>query len=342
MESLKQKIETLQTEALEAFDKVKDQQMLDELRIKYLGRKGSVQALMKELKNVAPEDRRQVGQWVNDLKEKVQTVFDEKAAAIQQALEDARIASEWIDVTLPGNRRTPGRLHIVQQTIDEIVDVFRSQGFWVADGPEIETDYYNFEALNIPADHPARDMWDTFYLTDKTVLRTHTSPVQIRVMEKQQPPVRVLVPGRVYRNEALDASHQAVFYQIEGLYVDKNVTMADLKGALTNFAKEMFGLNVKARFRPSFFPFTEPSAEMDISCVMCKGSGCSVCKQTGWVEILGCGMVDPAVYGYVDYDPEVYSGYAFGMGVERIAMVRHQIDDIRLFLENDLRFLHQF
>ncbi len=337
-----QKIEALEKEALAEFATCADMTRAEDLRIKYFGRKSELQEMMKLLKDAQPADRPKLGQLINDLRTRLTAPFEARAAAIQQAAAAQRVAAEWIDVTLPGIRQFPGRPHILRQTIDDIVAIFKSLGFSVVDGPEVETDYYNFEALNIPKDHPARDMWDTFYVTDNTVLRTHTSPVQIRVMEKQQPPVRIVVPGRVYRNEAIDASHQAVFYQIEGLYVDKGVTFGDLKGVLAFFAREMFGPDMKVRFRPSFFPFTEPSAEVDISCVICRGKGCAVCKHTGWVEILGCGMVDPAVYKYVNYDPEIYTGYAFGMGVERIAMLRHSIDDIRLFLENDVRFLSQF
>lgn len=342
MDVLKEKIESLKQEGLDAIAQAIDLKMIDDIRIKYLGRKGPVQDLMKGLKDLHPEDRPKLGELVNDLKRSLTEVLESRLSELQAAAEKVRIASEWIDVTLPGRPTKVGRAHILNQTIDDIVMIFQRIGFSVINGPEVETDYYNFEALNIPADHPARDMHDTFFVADNIVLRTHTSPVQVRVMEKQQPPIRIVVPGRVYRNEAIDASHQAVFYQIEGLCVDKDITFGDLKGALTHFVHEYFGFDFQVRFRPSFFPFTEPSAEMDMSCVMCAGNGCSVCKQSGWVEILGCGMVDPAVYQYVNYDPEVYTGYAFGMGVERIAMLRHRISDIRLFLENDLRFLHQF
>ncbi|OQY29285.1 MAG: phenylalanine--tRNA ligase subunit alpha [Candidatus Cloacimonetes bacterium 4572_55] len=345
---MKNKIKSLKEEAfsdLNRVDQLSQLKELDRLRIKYMGRKGAIQSIMKGLKSVDPKDRPLIGRLVNSFKSEFGAKYEEKREELRQRAEQERLGKEWIDVTLPGVRQRSGKIHIIQQTLDEISSIFKGLGFSVADGPEIESDYYNFDALNIPKDHPARDMWDTFYIddqTDRTVLRTHTSPVQIRTMERRQPPVRIIVPGRVYRNEAIDASHHAVFYQVEGLYVDNNVTFRDLKGVLSYFSRQMFGDNLLVRFRPSFFPFTEPSAEVDISCVMCSGKGCAVCKYTGWVEILGCGMVDPAVYRYVNYDPEIYSGYAFGLGVERIAMLRYQINDIRLFLDNDVRFLEQF
>jgi phenylalanyl-tRNA synthetase alpha chain len=246
------------------------------------------------------------------------------------------------DYTLPGRSQTRGHRHLITQTMDEVVSIFYGMGFEVADGPDIETDYYNFSALNFPPDHPARDMQDTFFINEEYLLRTHTSPVQVRTFEQRRPPVRILAPGRSYRNEAINARSYCVFHQIEGFYVDKDVTFADLKGVLTAFAEEYFGPRTQVRFRPSFFPFTEPSTEVDVTCLLCAGKGCTICKQEGWLEILGAGMIDPEVFKAVDYDPNVFSGYAFGMGVERIAMLKHGVNDIRLFYENDLRFLKQF
>ncbi len=342
MHALQEKIAALKEDGLTTLASVMDVKSLDDVRVKFLGRKSAIQDMMKDLKNVSKEDRPVFGRLVNELKVELTSKFEEKIAQLKAKAEKERVAAEWIDVTLPGKKQNIGTPHILLQVIDDIVAIFNRIGFSVVQGPEVESDYYNFEALNIPADHPARDMHDTFFVADDIVLRTHTSPVQIRVMEKQQPPIHILVPGRVYRNEAIDASHHAVFYQIEGLCVDKGITFLDLKGILAHFVREFFGSDFKVRFRPSFFPFTEPSAEVDMSCIICGGKGCSVCKQTGWVEILGCGMVDPAVYKYVNYDPEVYTGYAFGLGVERIAMLKHRINDIRLFLDNDIRFLRQF
>jgi phenylalanyl-tRNA synthetase alpha chain len=267
--------------------------------------------------------------------------FDEKQATIREKAEERKIGSEFLDVTLPGRRSIPGRTHILNRVTDELIQVFNGLGFQLAEGPEVELDYYNFEALNIPRDHPARDMQDTFYLSDNVVLRTHTSPVQIRTMELQKPPLRVICPGKVYRRDA-DITHSPMFMQIEGLWVDQGISLSDLKGVLTAFVQEYFGENLGLRFRPSFFPFTEPSAEVDIQCVICGGEGCRTCSSTGWLEILGAGMLDPALYRFVDYDPEIYTGFAFGMGIERVAMLKYGIPDIRAFYENDVRFLNQF
>jgi phenylalanyl-tRNA synthetase alpha chain len=312
---------------------------LEQIRIKYLSRNGIVTLLFDKLKEVPKENKRELGKSLNDLREFVTNLFESKKNEIET---QASGSTSEIDLTLPGNTIKIGSKHILNQTLEEIKDIFKSMGFSVFEGPELESDYYNFEALNFPADHPARDMQDTFFINKKFLLRTHTSPVQIRIMEKMKPPVRAIMPGRVYRNEAINARSYCTFQQVEGLYVDKDVTFAELKGTLVSFAKQYYGDNLKYRFRPSFFPFTEPSAEMDITCFLCKGSGCRVCKNSGWLEILGCGMVDPNVFNYVNYDSEEYTGYAFGMGIERIALLKYGINDIRIFFENDIRFLKQF
>ncbi|RCK77362.1 MAG: Phenylalanyl-tRNA synthetase alpha chain [Ignavibacteriae bacterium] len=318
---------------------IKNSNDLENFRVKYLSRKGIISELYDLIKSIPQDDRPSVGKAINELKIYCQQVFDNKKQEIENL---SNIITEQIDLTLPGRRRWVGSLHPLTKTLKEIKFIFQKMGFDIADGPEIEEDYYNFEALNFPPEHPARDMQDTFFISDKILLRTHTSPVQIRVMERTTPPVRVIIPGRVYRNEAISARSYCLFHQVEGLYVDEGVTFSELKGTLVAFAKQFFGSNLKYRFRPSFFPFTEPSAEMDITCFLCNGKGCRVCKQTGWLEILGCGMVDPNVYKYVNYDAEKYTGYAFGMGIERITMLRYGIDDIRLLFDNDIRFLKQF
>ena len=318
-----------------------DPRAVEAVRVRFLGRKGRLTRLLARLKEVPPDLRPAVGREGNRVKAEVQRLLDARERELAAAEEEARLRAERIDVTLPGRRRPAGGLHPITRTFERIREIFASLGFETAEGPEVEEDYYNFEALNIPREHPARDMQDTFYVTDDVVLRTHTSPVQIRTMERRRPPVRIIAPGKVYRCDA-DVSHTPMFHQVEGLLVDRDVGFGDLKGVLEHFVHEMFGPDVGVRFRPSFFPFTEPSAEVDIGCVICRGGGCRVCKQTGWLEILGAGLVDPAVFSMVGYDPEEVSGFAFGMGVERIAMLRYGIDDIRLFFENDLRFLAQF
>lgn len=308
------------------------------IRIDYLGRKGKISNLFKSLSNLSQEERRDTGKLLNDFKQKADSVLKDRMAVLQTS----QSGNDHIDTTLPGDLPRIGRYHPLTQVLRKIKDCFIKMGFSIAEGPEVETDYYNFEALNIPREHPARDMHDTLYINDHIVLRTHTSPVQIRVMEKQPPPIRIISPGRCYRKDTPDATHSPVFHQVEGLCVDEAITFADLKGVILTFAKDMFGSNIKIRFRPSFFPFTEPSAEYDFSCMMCQGKGCRICKGTGWIEISGAGMVNPAVFKYVNYDSERYTGYAFGMGVERIAMLLYEINDIRIFYENDLRFLDQF
>lgn len=314
---------------------------LDNVRVKYLGRNGELTSILRELGKLSSEERPLIGKLTNDLKVKAQNIIDEKLSILKEAEKQKSIEKESIDVTLGGRRRQLGHLHPLTQVMSEIEDIFLKFGFEIVEGPEVELDYYNFEALNFPRDHPARDMHDTFYITDDIILRTHTSPVQIRVMENRKPPFQVIAPGRVYRCDA-DISHSPMFHQVEGFMVDKRVTFGDLKGVLSLFAREMFGSKTKVRFRPSYFPFTEPSVEIDIECSLCGGAGCKVCKGSGWLEILGAGMIDPAVFKAVQYDSEKFSGFAFGMGVERIAMLKYSIDDIRLFFENDMSFLKQF
>ena len=314
---------------------------LNELRTRYLGRKGVLTQMLRQISTVTAEERPLFGKRSNEIKESLSRAIDGALERLKSSRKDDVLLKETIDVTLPGRAVGLGHLHPVTRVSQEICRIFARMGFNVVEGPEVETDYYNFEALNIPKDHPARDMQDTFYVEENIVLRTHTSPVQIRTMEKMKPPVRILSPGRVYRPDS-DVSHTPMFHQIEGLMVDKGITFGDLKGTLTYFLKQIFGENILLRFRPSFFPFTEPSAEVDIRCVMCGGKGCRVCGQSGWLEILGSGMVDPAVFENVGYDPEEVTGFAFGLGVERIAMLKYGISDIRLFFENDWRFLEQF
>ncbi len=336
-------LEELQRAAQAALDEItaaRSGEALEQARVKFLGRKGLITQALRSLGSLPAEVRPQFGQEANRLKKLLETHLEEAHDRLKKAALQAEAATD-LDVTLPGRRLDLGRLHPITQIAREICDIFIRMGFQVVEGPEIETDYYNFEALNIPRDHPARDMQDTFYISDNIVLRTHTSPLQVRVMEQQQPPVRIIAPGKTFRRDS-DLTHTPMFHQVEGLLVDKDISFADLKGVLTVFVHEMFGSEVSLRFRPSFFPFTEPSAEVDIQCVICRGAGCRVCSQTGWLEILGSGMVDPEVFGFVNYDPEVYTGFAFGMGIERIAMLKFGIDDLRLFFDNDLRFLKQF
>ena len=313
---------------------------LEAVRVKYLGRKGLLPEIMQGLKGMDPAERPLAGRYANELKQELGDTLAARKRELDETSRAARRAP--FDATLPGNWRAHGSRHPVSQVIGEAIRIFHGLGFTVADGPDLETEWHNFDALNTPADHPSRDGQDTFWLDDRTLLRTQTSPVQIRVMEGRQPPVRIIAPGRCYRRDTTDATHSANFHQIEGLYVDRRVSLADLKGDITYFAREMMGADVKVRFRPHFFPFTEPSVEYDFSCHMCKGAGCRVCKQSGWIEISGAGMVNPRVFENVHYDPEAFTGYAFGMGVERIAMIKFGIEDIRLLYENDVRFLEQF
>jgi len=314
---------------------------LDDLKIKYLGRKGGIQEVLKLLPSLDAESRPKIGSLANELKEKLRIKIEEKSTNILSRDRSRKLKEEKIDITLPGTGIMRGKLHPITRTFDELKEIFTRMGYSIAEGPDIETNWNNFEALNFPQEHPAMDMQATFFVEGGNVLRTHTSPVQIRVMEKAQPPIAIIMPGRVYRCDS-DVTHSPVFHQLEGLVIDENITFADLKGTLIHFYHEMFGKERRVRFRPSFFPFTEPSAEVDVECIICNGVGCRVCKNTGWLEILGAGMVDPNVFKNVGYDPEKYTGFAFGMGIERIAMLKYGISDIRLFYENDLRFLRQF
>lgn len=330
----------LKQEAEEVLGKIADPAQLEAFRVKYLGRKGGLlTGVLRQLGKVAPEDRPRLGQLANEIKLSVESRFEQIKVQLTAALPGYTGAD--IDLSLPGRYLPFGKLHPVTQVMEEICSIFEGLGFAVAEGPDVESDYYNFEALNIPPHHPARDMHDTFYVTDSILLRTHTSPMQARIMEQQDPPLRYIAPGKVYRCDS-DITHTPMFHQVEGFLVDREVSFADLKGVLTSFTHKMFERELALRFRPSFFPFTEPSAEVDIACVICGGSGCRVCKRTGWLEILGSGLIDPEVLKKVGYDPDVYSGFAFGLGVERIAMLKYGIDDIRLYYENDLRFLSQF
>lgn len=338
---MKGSLERLKEEALVLIDKAPDEQELISVKARYLGKKGEITTIMKEMGGLSPSERPAFGQLVNVVKDTLEAALTGRLLSIKKRATEDSLKKEKVDITLPGRRVPVGKRHPLSIVMDEVVGIFTRIGFSVADGPEIETDYYNFEALNIPKDHPARDMQDTFYISEDIVLRTHTSPVQIRTMERQAPPIRIIAPGSVYRCDS-DVTHSPMFHQVEGLIVDKGISFGDLKGILKTFVGEMFGEDVSLRFRPSFFPFTEPSAEVDIQCVLCKGAGCRVCSGTGWLEIMGCGMVDPAVFSFVKYDPEIYTGFAFGMGIERIAMLKYKINDIRLFFENDVRFLNQF
>jgi len=338
---VKEELDRLQKEVVVSISQASTEKEISQIRVKYLGKKGSITQVLKSLGTLPESERREIGQRANQLKESAETRIEEALLRIRERDRREALESEKIDVTLPGRRIPVGKRHPLTQILDEIIDIFSRLGFEVVEGPEVELDYYNFEALNIPKGHPAREMQATFFISDDVVLRTHTSPVEVRTMEKHPPPVRIISPGPTYRRDS-DPTHSPMFYQVEGLLVDKGITFSDLKGVLTVFVHQMFGEGTRLRFRPSFFPFTEPSAEIDIECFICGGKGCGVCSNTGWLEILGSGMTDPAVFGFVDYDPEEVSGFAFGMGVERIAMLKFGINDIRLFFTNDLRFLKQF
>jgi phenylalanyl-tRNA synthetase alpha chain len=335
---MKEQLLKLEKKALLELKGINDPSGLEKFRITYLGKKGLLTSYMKKLRDLPAGERPEAGKLANVVKGNLTRRFEEARERV--ASEKAEGAS-FLDVTLPGREPLRGHLHPITLVIKEVCQIFSRMGFMVVKGPNVELDYYNFEALNLPKDHPARDMQDTFYISGNVVLRTHTSPIQIRVMEAKKPPVSVIAPGKVYRRDS-DVSHTPMFHQVEGLLVDRDVSFGDLKGTLTSFVHQMFGSDTSLRFRPSFFPFTEPSAEVDIRCVMCGGKGCRTCSNTGWLEILGSGMVDPNVYGFVDYDPEVYTGFAFGMGIERIAMLKYGINDIQLFFKNDMRFLRQF
>lgn len=337
------KLKEIEKASLQSLEQIRDLDQLNEFKIKVLGRKGEITQLLRGLKDLSAEERAEVGRVANELKERVEEVVQQKADALKAGEMTVRLQREAIDITLPGIPLARGSKHPLTQIREEIQDIFIGMGFSVAEGPEVELDYYNFEALNVPKDHPARDMQDSFYIDDEVLLRTHTSPVQVRTMESMAPslPVKIIVPGKVYRKDD-DATHSPMFQQVEGLLVDKNINFAHLKALLMSFAHQIFGEQVQVRYRPSFFPFTEPSVEMDISCVNCGGEGCRVCSHTGWLEILGAGMVHPNVLKYGGYDPEEVTGFAFGMGIERIAMLKYRVNDLRLFFDNDQRFLKQF
>jgi len=340
---MKATLERIHRDALAALEASQSEADVEQLRVRFLGRKGELTEAVRGLRALPPAERPAIGAYLNQVKDEVEQRIEAALADLRRALRDQQLATDRVDVTLPGRRRVPGHLHLITQTLEEMVDIFVGLGFSVAQGPDIEDDYHNFTALNVPRDHPARDMQDTLFVSDEHVLRTHTSPVQIRVMEQHQPPLRVIAPGACYRHDD-DITHSPMFHQVEGFMVDRHITFGDLKGVLTLALRRIFGADTPLRFRASFFPFTEPSAEVDIGCVMCNGADvhCRVCKGSGWLEILGSGMIDPNVFEAVGYDPEAVSGFAFGLAVERVAMLKHQIGDIRLFFANDLRFLRQF
>lgn len=339
---MKEKLSAIKEQVLNQIHNCESLDVLNDIRVAYLGKKGELTEVLKSLKDVAPEERPAFGQLVNDTRVKIEELLEEKKAAFTKALREAQLQSETIDVTLPAKKPMLGHRHPNTIALEEAERIFIGMGYEVVEGPEVEYDYYNFEALNIPANHPAKDEQDTFYVTSDILLRTQTSPVQVHEMEKGKLPIRMIAPGRVFRSDEVDATHSPSFHQIEGLVIDKNITFADLKGTLAEFAKQLFGEDTKVKFRPHHFPFTEPSAEVDVSCFKCGGSGCRFCKGSGWIEILGCGMVHPNVLKMSGIDPEEYTGFAFGVGLERIALLKYEIDDMRLLYENDMRFLKQF
>lgn len=342
---MKEQLQAIKDKTLNSLSEVADLKALDEVRVNVLGKKGELTSILKGMKDVAPEDRPMIGALVNDVRQAIEEALDSTKENLQKAAREKQLKEEVIDVTMPSKKKVLGHRHPMHIVLEDVKNIFIGMGYQVVQGPEIEEDYYNFTALNMPDEHPARDEQDTFYIDKKFVLRTSTSPTQVHVMENSEPPIRVVAPGRVFRSDEVDATHSPMFHQIEGLVIDKNITMADLKGALAVFAKELYGDNAKVRFRPHYFPFTEPSAEMDVSCFACHGegdSGCKICRGSGWIEILGCGMVHPRVLEMSGIDPTVYSGFAFGMGLDRITMLRYGIEDLRLFFENDVRFLKQF
>ena len=339
---MKEKLQKIRENAIAQIENSDGLAKLNDVRVAVLGKKGELTAVLKSMKEVAPEDRPKVGQWVNETRQEIENKLDEMKKKLEAAELEHRLENEVIDVTLPAKKNRVGHSHPNTMVLEEVERIFVGMGYEVVEGPEVEKDYYNFEALNIPKDHPARDEQDTFYINDEIVLRTQTSPVQVRTMEKGKLPIRMIAPGRVFRSDEVDATHSPSFHQIEGLVIDKNITFSDLKGTLAEFAKELFGESTKVKFRPHHFPFTEPSAEVDVSCFKCGGKGCRFCKGSGWIEILGCGMVHPKVLKMCNIDPEEYSGFAFGVGLERIALLKYEIDDMRLLYENDIRFLKQF
>lgn len=339
---MQEKLQAIEIKALEELKLATDSTVVEAIRVKYLGKKGELTAILRGMKDLTKEERPVVGKIANEVRENIENALEILGNEIKNKEKNERLNSEVIDISMPGRKNLIGKKHPLELTLDHMKEIFISMGFSVEEGPEVEKDYYNFEALNIPKNHPARSEQDTFYINDSLVLRTQTSPVQVRVMEKQEPPIKMISPGKVFRSDAVDATHSPIFYQMEGLVVDKNITFADLKGTLELFAQKMFGDKVNTKFRPHHFPFTEPSAEMDATCFVCKGEGCKVCKGEGWIELLGCGMVHPDVLRNCGIDPEVYSGFAFGFGVDRMVMLKYGIDDIRLLYESDMRFLNQF
>ena len=339
---MKSQLEQIRAAALAAIAEAADGKAVEELRVKYLGKKGEITAILKQMGSLSAEERPVMGQLANEVRAAIEAAIAESAEKMKAAALEAQLKAETVDITMPAKKRSVGSLHPINKVANDLIDIFQSMGFDVVDGPEVETDYYNFEALNVPADHPARDMQDTFFLTPTLLLRSQTSATQIRTMENRKPPIKMVCPGRVFRADEVDATHSPVFHQMEGLVVDKGITMCDLKGVLEQFAHEIYGPDTKVKFRPSFFPFTEPSVEVDVSCSECGGKGCRVCKGSGWIEILGAGMVHPNVLRGCGIDPEVYSGFAFGVGIDRLAITRYKISDIRLLFENDVRFLEQF
>ena len=339
---MEKKIKKIKEEIIFKSNSVSNLKDIEKIKVEYLGRKGLVTLLLRRLGELSTQERPKIGQLLHQTKREIEELLKIKTIEIEKLEKNKKLKEESIDVTLPGKKSDRGTIHPINLVLKKTEEIFLSIGFKIEEGPEVELDYYNFEALNIPKDHPARDDQDSYYLNREILLRTHTSPVEIRVMEKQQPPVRIIATGKCYRRDAADSTHSPMFHQIEGLAVDKDITFGDLKGVLTVFVHRMFGEDRKVRFRPGYFPFTEPSAEVDVSCLLCHGKGCRSCGYSGWLEIMGAGMTDPAVFNMVGYDPEKYSGFAFGMGAERIAMLKYGINDIRLFFENDLRFLKQF
>ena len=339
---MKAELEAIAKQALEELKGAQDLKVLDAVRVKYLGKKGELTAILKQMGKLSAEERPVIGQLANQVRADIEQMLEQTKTDLEAKALDIRLAGETLDVTLPGQKKPLGKKHPLTIVLDELKEIVVGMGFEIATGPEVELDYYNFEALNIPKDHPSRDTQDTFYISDNVLLRTQTSPMQIRTMEKKKPPIRIIAPGRVYRSDAVDATHSPLFHQVEGLVVDKGITMADLKGTLEVFVKRLYGDSTVVRFRPHHFPFTEPSAELDVQCFHCHGEGCSLCKGEGWIEILGCGMVHPQVLLNCGIDPEEYSGFAFGRGLERMVMMRYGIDDLRLFYDNDVRFLKQF
>lgn len=339
---MREKLEQIKSSALEAIKNASDLKVLEDLRVQYLGKKGELTAVLRGMKDLTAEERPVVGQMANEVREALEVALADKKVGLESEAVNQKLKEEVIDITMPGRKMPKGHMHPLHKTLEEVQNIFLGMGYEIVDGREVETAYYNFDALNLGEEHPARDEQDTFYFTNNLVLRTATSPVQVHTMEEQELPIRMVAPGRVYRSDESDATHSPIFHQIEGLVIDKNITFGDLKGVLAEFAKKFFGDKVQVKFRPHYFPFTEPSAEVDVSCVMCGGKGCNVCKGSGWIEILGCGMVHPKVLEMAGIDPTKYQGFAFGMGLERLTMLKYDINDLRLFYENDVKFLSQF